>query len=163
MKRIAIYPGSFDPITNGHIDIARRACQLFDEVVLAVAQNRSKNPLFSVEERMKLVSESTTDLAQNHTIRVESFDGLLIHYAEQMNAKAIVRGLRAVSDFEFEFQLALMNRKLNSSIETIFLMPSEQYTYLSSSILKEVSRLEGKISDLAPPCVENALKEKYAH
>lgn len=160
MHRVAIYPGSFDPITNGHIDIAERALQLFDEVIIAVASNRSKSPLFSIEERKAMVEEATRDLAARYPLRIESFDGLLIHYVERMNARVIVRGLRAVSDFEFEFQLALMNRKLDDDIETIFLMPSERYTYLSSSILKEVYRLGGSIQDLAPSCVEEALEKR---
>jgi pantetheine-phosphate adenylyltransferase len=160
MHRIAVYPGSFDPITYGHIDIAERALQLFDEVVIAVASNNTKSPLFSVEERKAMVEEATRDLAERYPLRVDSFDGLLIHYVERQEANVIVRGLRAVSDFEFEFQLALMNRKLDDTIETIFLMPSEKYTYLSSSILKEVYRLGGCIQDLAPPCVEKALQER---
>jgi len=160
MHRIAVYPGSFDPITNGHIDIAERALHLFDEVIIAVARNNTKAPLFSIEERLELVREATRDLSERFSLRIDTFDGLLIHYVERMKAQAIVRGLRAVSDFEFEFQLALMNRKLDDSIETIFLMPNESYTYLSSSILKEVSRLGGSISALAPECVESALKNK---
>lgn len=160
MKRIAMYAGTFDPITFGHLDIAQRALGLFDEVVLAVAASEGKNPLFSLDERVALVEESVRSLPETKRLRVESFSGLLVEHALSRNACAVIRGLRAVSDFEFEFQLALMNRKLNEKLETLFLMPKESYTYLSSRIIKEISRLGGDISPFVPPCVEQALRKK---
>ena len=141
--RTAIYPGSFDPLTNGHLDVIERAVKLFDRVVVAVAKNESKNPLFSLEERVELVRQSIKHIPN---AEVDSFDRLLVDYVEQRNAQAIVRGLRAISDFEFEFQLALMNRKLNEKVETIFMMPKDTYTFLSSRIVKEIARLGGDIS-----------------
>ncbi len=161
MKR-AIYPGSFDPVTNGHLDVAERALQLFDEVIIAVAQNNNKTPFFSIQERMDLVKNSISSLKDHHRLKVTSFDGLLVDFASEQHAVAIIRGLRAVSDFEFEFQLALMNRKLNNQVETIFLMPKETYTYLSSRMILEISRLNGDISGFVPPSVISALSQKRA-
>jgi pantetheine-phosphate adenylyltransferase len=155
--RTAIYPGSFDPLTNGHLDVIERAVKLFDHVVVAVAKNESKNPLFSLEERVELVRQTIKHLPN---AEADSFEGLLVDYANKRNAQAIVRGLRAVSDFEFEFQLALMNRKLNEKVETIFMMPKDTYTFLSSRITKEIARLGGDITAFVPPHVRTALLEK---
>lgn len=152
--RTVIYPGSFDPLTNGHLDVVQRAAKLFDRVIVAVAQNESKNPLFSLKERKKLVSQCVGTLPN---VEVDAFDGLLVEYVEARSAQAIIRGLRAVSDFEFEFQLALMNRKLNERVETIFMMPKDTYTFLSSRIVKEIARLGGDISSFVPPPVQAAL------
>lgn len=157
--RRAIYPGSFDPVTNGHLDVIERAVKLFDEVVVAVAVNSQKTALFTFEERLALL-EQTTRAHAGH-LRVVRLDGLLVDYARRAGATAIVRGLRAVSDFEFEFQMALMNRKLEGSVETIFLMPKEDYTYLSSRIIKEIARLGGEVSSFVPECVSAALRGKY--
>lgn len=157
--RTVIYPGSFDPLTNGHLDVIQRAAKLFDRVVVAVARSETKQPLFTLEERLSLVKQAVTDLAN---VEAEAFDGLLIHYVEQRGAEAIVRGLRAVSDFEFEFQLALMNRKLNERIETIFMMPKDTYTFLSSRIVKEIARLGGDVSAFVPAHVQAALSAKLA-
>lgn len=158
--RIAVYPGTFDPITKGHLDVLERAQRLFDKVVIAVAANTGKAPLFSVEERVALAVESVKSLKT--TPEVMSFDGLLVDFVQSQGACAIVRGLRAVSDFEFEFQMALMNRKLRQEVETIFLMPRESYTYLSSSIIREVAKLGGDFSNFVTPNIEVALKEKLA-
>src|SRR5690349_12310114 len=155
--RIAIYPGSFDPLTNGHLDVIQRATKLFDRVTVAVAKSESKNPLFSLEERMTMVAEAVRNLP---TVEADAFDGLLVEYVERRSAQAVVRGLRAVSDFEFEFQLALMNRKLNERIETIFMMPKDTYTFLSSRIVKEIARLGGDVSAFVPAHVGTALKAK---
>jgi pantetheine-phosphate adenylyltransferase len=157
MKRIAIYPGSFDPITNGHIDLIKRSLRIADELVVAVVKNPEKKPLFSVKERVGMLKEITRDLPN---VRVDSFDSLLVHYARKIGAKVIVRGVRAVSDFEYEFQMALMNRKLNKEIETVFMMPSARFSYLSSSVIKEVVRLGGSLCELVPKIVEEKLKEK---
>ncbi len=157
--RRAIYPGSFDPVTNGHLDVIGRAAKLFDEVIVAVAINDQKRSLFSAAERTTLISGS---VAGFENVRVSSFDGLLVEFARQQGAAAVVRGLRAVSDFEFEFQMALMNRKLEAEIETIFLMPAEKYTYLSSRIVKEISRLGGVVDAFVPASVAVALREKHA-
>jgi pantetheine-phosphate adenylyltransferase len=155
----AIYPGSFDPVTTGHLDVLDRAAKLFDEVIVAVAYNEQKQALFSVDERVTLLEGATTGL-QN--VRVERFDGLLVEFARQQGAAAVIRGLRAVSDFEFEFQMALMNRKLEPEIETIFLTPREEYTYLSSRIVKEIARLGGNVDTFVPPSVAHALRSKFA-
>jgi pantetheine-phosphate adenylyltransferase len=155
--RTAIYPGSFDPLTNGHLDVIERAVKLFDRVVVAVAKNESKQPMFSLEERVDLVRRCIKHIPN---AEADSFDCLLVNYVEQQNAQAIVRGLRAISDFEFEFQLALMNRKLNEKVETIFMMPKDTYTFLSSRIIKEIARLGGDISAFVPPHVRAALVEK---
>ena len=155
--RTAIYPGSFDPLTNGHLDVIERAVKLFDRVVVAVAKNESKQPMFTLEERLDLVKRSIRHLP---SVEADSFDSLLVDYVEQRSAQAIVRGLRAVSDFEFEFQLALMNRKLNERVETIFMMPKDTYTFLSSRIIKEIARLGGDIRAFVPAPVRQALKAK---
>jgi len=154
----AIYPGSFDPITNGHLDVLTRAARLFDEVIMAVAINRSKQVLFSVEERVELLKTSCQHLPN---VRVASFNGLLVDFARQSEAKAVIRGLRAVSDFEFEFQMALMNRSLEPELEALFLMPSEEYSYISSRMVKEVARLGGEVSRFVPKCVEDALRDRF--
>ncbi|MEI6714703.1 MAG: pantetheine-phosphate adenylyltransferase [Verrucomicrobiota bacterium] len=154
----ALYPGSFDPVTNGHLDVLKRASLLFDEVLVAVAYNNSKQALFSPEQRIELLQESTRELPN---VRVTSFQGLLVDFAREQGARAIIRGLRAVSDFEYEFQMALMNRSLEPKLETLFLMPSEEYTYLSSRMVKEVSRLGGEISRFVPSCVAAALRDAF--
>jgi pantetheine-phosphate adenylyltransferase len=156
--RRAIYPGSFDPVTNGHLDVIERARKLFDEVIVAVAHNDEKQPLFSLEERLDLLRETAGKI--DH-VRIAEFSGLLVEFARAEKAGAVIRGLRAVSDFEFEFQMALMNRKLDAAIETIFLMPKEEYTYLSSRIVKEIARLGGDVSSLVPVCVAKALSGKF--
>jgi pantetheine-phosphate adenylyltransferase len=156
--RTAIYPGSFDPLTNGHLDIIQRAAKLFDQVIVAVAKNEGKKPLFSLRERLSLVQQSLHDLPN---VQADSFDTLLVAYAEQKKAQAIIRGLRAVSDFEFEFQLALMNRKLNGQVETIFMMPRETYTFLSSRIVKEIARLGGNVEVFVPAHVRRAMARKF--
>ncbi|AMO84570.1 pantetheine-phosphate adenylyltransferase [Solibacillus kalamii] len=158
-EKIAVVPGSFDPITNGHIDIIRRAADVFDTVYVAVLNNSSKKPLFSIEERTALIKEVTKDLPN---IRIETSSGLLIDYAREKKAKAIVRGLRAVSDFEYEMQITSMNRVLDENIETFFIMSKNQYSFLSSSIVKEVAKYGGNVSELVPAIVEQALKEKFA-
>ena len=157
--RRVVYPGTFDPITNGHLDVVTRALHLFDEVVLAIAADTTKKPLFSLNERRLLAEQALQD--HGPRVRVAVFEGLLIDFVRAQEARAILRGLRAVSDFEFEFQMALMNRKLESEIETIFVMPKDTYTYLSSTIIKEIGRLGGDISPFVPPVVEKALKTKY--
>jgi len=158
MKRIAICPGTFDPITNGHIDIVMRSLSIFDEVVVAVAPNPKKTPLFKVEERMALIRESFKDLAR---ITIESFDGLLVDYVKEKGGVAIVRGLRAISDFEYELQMALMNRRLDSGIETVFMMPSEEYSFLTSTMIKEIASFGGSVRGLVPDVVERALREVF--
>ena len=156
--RTAIYPGSFDPITNGHLDVVQRAAKLFDRIIVAVATNDSKNPLFTLAERKELVLQSIGHLAN---VEVDSFNGLLVNYVDEQKGGAIIRGLRAVSDFEFEFQLALMNRKLNERVETIFMMPKDTYTFLSSRIVKEIARLGGDVSSFVPRHVQAALAQKF--
>ena len=155
--RRAIYPGSFDPVTNGHLDVIERARKLFDEVVVAVAHNDQKLPLFSLEERLDFLRQVTASLPG---VKIAPLDGLLVEFAVRQNAHAVVRGLRAVSDFEFEFQMALMNRKLEATVETIFLMPKEEYTYLSSRIVKEIARLGGNVGGFVPPCVVESFARK---
>ncbi len=157
--RTVIYPGSFDPLTNGHLDVIQRAIKLFDKVIVAVAQNESKQPLFNLEERVALAKQAIGHLPQ---VEVDSFDGLLVNYVESRGGQAVVRGLRAISDFEFEFQLALMNRKLNERVETIFMMPKDTYTFLSSRIVKEIARLGGDVSSFVPAHVQTALKTKLS-
>ena len=157
--RRAIYPGSFDPVTNGHLDVIERARKLFDEVVVAVAHNDEKQPLFSLEQRLDLLQQTA---GQIENVRIAEFSGLLVEFARAQNAGAVIRGLRAVSDFEFEFQMALMNRNLNAAVETIFLMPKEEYTYLSSRIVKEIARLGGNVSTFVPDCVAKSLSGKFS-
>ncbi|MCK5571749.1 MAG: pantetheine-phosphate adenylyltransferase [Bacteroidetes bacterium] len=156
-QRIAVYPGTFDPITYGHIDVVKRAAELFSHVIVLVAHNTSKTPLFSDDERSAMIKQ----VFRNHRrIRVDGFDGLLVDYARKHNASVIIRGLRAVSDFEFEFQMALTNRKLSRALDTVFLVPDEKYTYLNSSIVREVARLGGDVSEFVPPTVRRRLLAK---
>jgi pantetheine-phosphate adenylyltransferase len=157
-KTLAVLPGSFDPITNGHLDIIERSLTVFDLVTVAILVNLEKQPLFTVEERVEIIREAYQG---NPRVKVETFTGLLVDYAEKAGATVIVRGLRAISDFEFEFQMALMNRHLNSRIETVFMMPAERYSYLSSRLVKEVFQLGGGVRELVPPGVERRLREKY--
>jgi len=155
--RLAIYPGTFDPITNGHLDLLTRALKLFDRVIVSVARNPSKTPLFTEQERIALIRSV---VGRNPRVTVDSFDGLLIEYVQAKKATAVVRGLRAISDFEYELQMALMNRKLNSTVETVFLMPNEKYTYLNSSIVREIARLGGDVRSFVPAAVHRALRRK---
>ena len=157
--RTVIYPGSFDPLTNGHLDVIQRATKLFDRVIVAVARNEGKHPLFSLEERVQMVANAVRHLPH---VETDAFEGLLMDYVERRGAQAVIRGLRAVSDFEFEFQLALMNRKLNERIETIFMMPKDTYTFLSSRIVKEIASLGGDVSAFVPAHVREALAEKLS-
>jgi pantetheine-phosphate adenylyltransferase len=159
VMRTVVYPGSFDPLTNGHLDLVQRAAKLFDRVIVAVAKSESKTPLFTLEERLAMV---TSGVAHLPNVEADAFEGLLVKYVEGRSAQAVIRGLRAVSDFEFEFQLALMNRKLSDRVETIFMMPKETYTFLSSRIIKEIARLGGDISSFVPPHVQTALLTKLA-
>ena len=156
--RKVLYPGSFDPVTFGHIDIIERARDLFDSVVVTVAVNPTRTPLFTVEERVHFIKESVKEFKN---IYVDSFDGLVVDHAKSVGASGIIRGLRAISDFEFEFQMALMNRKLAKDIATIFLMPHEKYTYLNSTIIRNLASLKGDITDFVPPVVQEALKKKF--
>jgi pantetheine-phosphate adenylyltransferase len=155
--RTAIYPGTFDPITNGHLDILERALKLFDKVIITIARNSAKNPLFSEEERLAMIHESVKHLKG---VEIDCFDGLLVEYGRKKKATAVVRGLRAISDFEYELQMALMNRKLSENLVTVFLMPNEKYTYLNSSIVREIARHRGKIKQFVPPHVLRALEQK---
>lgn len=152
-----IYPGSFDPVTNGHLDIIKRSAKIFDQVIVAVLKNPNKNPLFTMEERVEMLKQSTKEISN---VKVDSFSGLLVDYAKHKNADAIVKGLRAVSDFETEFQMALMNKKLNNEIETFFMTTSSKYSYLSSSLVKEVAKFEGCVKGLVPENVETRLLDK---
>ena len=156
---IAVFPGSFDPLTNGHVDIIERGCYIFDRVIVSVLINEAKTPLFTVAERVEIIREVFND---KPNVDVDTFDGLLVDYGRRQGAHAIIRGLRAVSDFEYEFQMALMNRRLNHDLETVFLMPAEQYTYTSSRLIKEVFRLGGEVSGLVPSVVEDRLRKKQA-
>jgi len=156
--RLAVYPGSFDPLTNGHVDIIQRGLRLFDRIVVAILVNVEKAPLFSMPERVEIVREV---FRNEPNVEVDTFEGLLVDYARTRQADVIVRGLRAVSDFETEFQMALMNRKLSSAIETVFMMPAEQYTYISSRLIKEVFSLGGRVSGLVPEIVEARLRAKH--
>ena len=155
--RIAVYPGSFDPLTNGHLDIIRRATRLFDRVLVAVLENEGKSPLFTVRERMELIAECTRGIER---IEVHSFSGLLVDFMRKMNADVVVRGIRAVSDYEYELQMALMNRELHPGAETIFMLPSVEYTFVASRLVKEVFRLGGDIAHLVPPPVLEALSKR---
>jgi pantetheine-phosphate adenylyltransferase len=157
LMKIAVYPGSFDPITMGHLDIIKRAATVFDHLIVAVLNNASKNPLFTVPERLELLHEVIHDLPN---VEVDSFNDLLIHYMETKGANVIVRAIRSVSDYEYELQLATMNRKLGDQVETLFMTSSPEYSYLSSSIVKEIARFQGPVSELVPPVVELALKRK---
>jgi pantetheine-phosphate adenylyltransferase len=159
--RRAIYPGSFDPVTNGHLDIIERGCKLFDEIIISILVNPEKQPFFTVEERQQMLSEVLPSI--NHgdcTLRVDSFSGLLVQYAVAQKADVIVRGIRAISDYEYELQMALMNRRLEPGIETVFMMPAESYSYVSSRLVKEVFQLGGTIEGLVPPLVEKRMKDK---
>jgi len=156
--RVAVYPGTFDPITNGHVDIIRRAAPLFDRVIVTLAVNSEKTPLFSVRERLEMIRRSVKGI---EGVEVDQFSGLVVEYAIRVGASVIIRGLRAVSDFEYEFQMALMNRRQRHEIDTVFLMPDEKYTYLSSSILREVARHGGMIDAFVPSCVKEMLNRKY--
>jgi len=156
---LAVYPGSFDPLTNGHVDIITRGSRLFDRIIVAILVNAEKSPLFTMEERVEIARAVFRDLPN---VEVDTFGGLLVDYVERRQAQVIVRGLRAVSDFEFEFQMALMNQRLNGKIETIFMMPAEQYTYTSSRLIKEVFRLGGRVHGLVPDMVEDRLRKKIA-
>ncbi len=158
MSKITIYPGTFDPITNGHIDLIQRTLKIFDEIIVAVAPGQKKETFFTSEERLALIKQSVKGIKG---ARAEVFDNLLVDYAQDKKSIAIVRGLRAVSDFEYELQMALMNRRLNADIETVFMMPSEEYTFLSSTIVKEVASFGGDIKGLVPQVVEKALREKF--
>jgi pantetheine-phosphate adenylyltransferase len=155
---LAVFPGSFDPITNGHLDIIARGLSVFDDVTIAILINPGKQALFTVEERVEIIREA---YRSEPRVKVDTFSGLLVDYAERVGASVIVRGLRAISDFEYEFQMALMNRRLNPRIETVFMMPAESYSYLSSRLVKEVFQLGGRVRDLVPPVVERRLAEKY--
>lgn len=157
--RRAVYPGSFDPVTNGHLDVIDRAARLFDEVLVAIAHNETKTGLFTFEERVALLEEA---VRHHPNVRVTQFQGLLVDYARSVDAHVVIRGLRAVSDFEYEFQMALMNRKLDGNVETMFLMPKEEYTYLSSRLVKEIARLGGDIDAFVPDCIARALRAKFA-
>jgi len=157
MGTLAVYPGSFDPLTNGHVDIILRGARLFDRIVVAILKNAEKQPLFTTDERVEI---ARAVFKQQRNVEVDTFDGLLVDYVERRKAQVIVRGLRAVSDFEFEFQMALMNQRLNPHIETVFMMPAEQYTYISSRLIKEVFSLGGRVHGLVPELVEERLREK---
>ena len=157
MSTLAVYPGSFDPLTNGHVDIISRGARLFDRIIVAILVNAEKAPLFTMDERVEI----TRSVFKTHSnVEVDTFDGLLVDYVERRDAQVIVRGLRAVSDFEFEFQMALMNRRLRPAIETVFMMPAEQYTYISSRLIKEVFSLGGRVEGLVPDLVEQRLRGK---
>jgi len=160
MPRVAIYPGSFDPVTNGHIDIAERGLKLFDNIIIAILHNPGKQSLFSVAERLEMLDES---MAGIENVEFDTFDGLLVDYAQKRGAIAVLRGMRAVSDFEYEFQLALMNRKLNREVETVFLMTGLRWIFTSSSIIKEAAQFGGDVSDMVPPGVNRRIKEKFGY
>jgi len=156
-KVIAIYPGTFDPLTNGHLDLIQRGSKIFDELIVGILRNPEKDPLFTIGERKEVLLRMTEGFAN---VRIETFDGLLVDYARSRKASAVLRGIRAISDYEYELQMALMNRKLDPQIETVFMMPAEAYSYLSSRLVKEIYRLGGSIRGLVPPLVEQRLKQK---
>ncbi|MEA2076950.1 MAG: pantetheine-phosphate adenylyltransferase [Candidatus Marinimicrobia bacterium] len=158
MSQIAIYPGTFDPITNGHLDIIKRASRIFDTVIVAVADNTGKTPLFSMKEREEMIRNVVKDIPQ---IKVDTFRGLIVDYCHERGAIALIRGLRAVSDFEYEFQMALLNRKIGKNVESVFLMPKEEYTYLSSSMIKEIAEFGGDVTSFVPDHVRIELKNKF--
>ncbi len=157
-QKVAVYPGSFDPVTNGHLDILKRGLVLFDKIIVAILHNPAKNFCFTVEERIEMLRISTSRFSN---VEIDSFDGLTVEYASQRNADAILRGMRAVSDFEYEFQLALMNRRLNKNVQTVFLMTGLRWIFTSSSIIKEAGRFGGDIRDMVPPIVHQKLQEKF--
>ncbi|HEX6905717.1 MAG TPA: pantetheine-phosphate adenylyltransferase [Terriglobales bacterium] len=156
---IAIYPGSFDPLTNGHLDLIERGAKIFDELIVAILRNPEKEPLFSLEERMEMIRAMTRE---RDNVRVDSFDGLMVDYALRVGATAVLRGIRAISDYEYELQMALMNRKLEPRLETVFMMPAETYSYLSSRLVRQVATLGGSVRGLVPELVEKKLREKLA-
>jgi pantetheine-phosphate adenylyltransferase len=158
MKHIAVYPGTFDPVTNGHVDLVERSLRIFDEVIVAVAENPKKKPLFSLKERIAMFRQVTTGYDR---VAIEGFDGLLVDYVRKKNAVAIIRGLRAVSDFEYEMQMALMNRRLDNTIETVFMMPNEEYSFITSTIVKEAASYGGDVSSLVPRIVVQKLRKKF--
>jgi pantetheine-phosphate adenylyltransferase len=159
--RRAIYPGSFDPVTNGHLDIIERGCKLFDEIIISILVNPDKKPFFTIEERHEMLTEVLQNIKQGGCkVRVDSFEGLLVNYAVAQQADVIVRGIRAISDYEYELQMALMNRRLEPGIETVFMMPAETYSYVSSRLVKEVFQLGGTVEGLVPPLIEKRMKEK---
>jgi pantetheine-phosphate adenylyltransferase len=158
--RTVIYPGTFDPITNGHLDVIIRALKLFDKVIVAIAENPDKGPLFTVQERLDMIKAAVNDL---DNVEVDHFSGLVVEYANTKDACAIIRGLRAISDFESEFQMALMNRHMDRDVATVFLMPHDRYTHLNSSIIREIAGLDGDVSDFVPPVVVEYLSRKYSH
>jgi pantetheine-phosphate adenylyltransferase len=164
LMRRAIYPGSFDPVTYGHLDIIERGCKLFDEIIISILVNPTKQPFFTVEERKEMLAEVMQSINHgNCKLSVDSFSGLLVHYAVSQHADVIVRGIRAISDYEYELQMALMNRRLEPGIETVFMMPAESYSYVSSRLVKEVFQLGGTIEGLVPPLVEKRMKEKLTN
>jgi pantetheine-phosphate adenylyltransferase len=158
MKHIAVYPGTFDPVTNGHIDLVERSLRIFDELIVAVAANPKKEPLFSLEERIDMIRRVVTRYPR---VKIEGFDGLLVDYVKRKKAVGIIRGLRAVSDFEYEMQMALMNRRLDNDIETVFLMPNEEYSFITSTIVREAASYGGDVSSLVPRVVVEKLKKKF--
>jgi pantetheine-phosphate adenylyltransferase len=157
-KTVAIYPGSFDPVTKGHLDLIARGAQIFDHLVVAVAQNSEKHPLFAAKERVEMLESATFDYKN---VEVDLFEGLLVDYARSRDSRIILRGIRAVSDYEYELQMAMMNRKIEETLETVFMMPAVAYSYLSSRLVKELARLGGPVKDLVPPIVEERLKDKF--
>jgi len=159
MSKIAVYPGTFDPVTYGHLDVIKRVSRLYEKVFIAVASSDQKNTLFSVEERFDMLKKA---VSEHKNVEVESFDGLVVEYASKKSAKVVIRGLRMISDFEYEFQMALTNRRLNSQVETMFMMPNELYSYLSSRLIKEVASMGADVSEFVPPDVQKKLKEKYS-
>lgn len=157
-KTKAIYPGTFDPLTLGHLDVLKRASNLFDEVIISVAKSSSKNTLLTIEERVAIINDSIKDISN---CSAESFDGLLVNYAKSKNADVIIRGLRAISDFEYEFQLALTNRKIAENIETVFLMPGEKYSFISSTLVREIAKYGGDVKDFVPPEAERIIRSRF--